>query len=359
MPMKTKPLSTAPAPTTLLSADVIATGIPVSPIDRLRIMSSGTWTDFILEWADSLKTKYELVERCDGAGDMGRDVIGFQKSSETDPWDNYQCKYYDHQLAPGDIWLELGKLCHYTRIRAFTAPRHYYFVAPQGAGPKLSSLLRSANNLRAGLLENWDQKCQCGITSKTEIPLDDQLRAHINSLDFSIFSAPSPLTIIEEHSRTRHYAARFGGGLPARPNTPPPPPTIAANEANYIRALLDAYEDRLTVIFKSPDDISDTALVQHFKRARLEFYSAESLKGFSRDTVPLGTFDALLDEVLNGIADVLQATHPDAYDRLLATVGHAKTLPLSSSPLFARISSPDKGGMCHQLANDKHIKWKA
>lgn len=79
--MKTTPLPPAPTPAALLSADVIATGLPVSPIDRLRIMSPGAWTDFILEWADSLKAKYELVERCDGAGDMGRDVIAFEKSA--------------------------------------------------------------------------------------------------------------------------------------------------------------------------------------------------------------------------------------------------------------------------------------
>ena len=355
--MKTTPLPAAPVPSTLLSADVIATGLPVAPIDRLRILSPGAWTDFILEWADSLKMQYELVERCDGAGDMGRDVIAFEKSGVNDPWDNYQCKYYDDQLAPGDIWLELGKLVYYTHAGAFTVPRHYYFVAPHGAGPKLSSFLRSANKLRAGLLENWEQKCQSKITSTKEIPLDAHLKAHIEALDFSIFSAPSPLTIIEEHSRTRHYAARFGGGLPARPPAPTPPPTIAANEANYIRALLDAYEDRLRAILQSPGDISDTALKQHFKRARLEFYSAEALKGFSRDTVPIGTFDALLDEVHNGVADVLQATHPDAYERVLASVRHAKTLPLSSSPLLTKIYSPDKGGMCHQLANEQRIKW--
>lgn len=356
--MTTKPLPPAPFPSAPPSADVIAAGLPVAPIDRLRIMSPGAWTDFILEWADSLKTKYELVERCDGAGDMGRDVIGFARSDVNDPWDNYQCKYYDRQLAPGDIWLELGKLSYYTYVGAYTLPRHYYFVAPHGAGPTLSTLFRSANNLRRGLLEKWEQKCQRGITSTKEIPLDGQLKAHIEALDFSIFSAPSPLTIIEEHSRTRHYAARFGGGLPARPPAPTPPTTIAANEANYIRALLDAYEDRLRAILQSPDDISDTALQQHFKRARLEFYSAEALKGFSRDTVPIGTFDALLDEVLNGVADVLQATHPDAYDRVLASVRHAKTLSLSSSPLLTKIYSPDKGGMCHQLANEQRIKWK-
>jgi len=356
--MKTTPLPLPPVPAAATTAYVIATGLPVPPIDRLRIMSPDAWTDFVLEWADSLKTKYTRVERCDGAGDMGRDVIAFEKRDGDDPWDNFQCKYYDHQLAPGDIWLELGKFSYFTHIGEFTVPRRYCFLAPQGAGPKLSSLLRSAAKLRAGLLENWEQKCRLGITSTKEIPIDAALKTHIEALDFSIFSAPSPLTLIEEHSRTRHYAARFGGGLPARPPAPAPPSTIAASEANYIRALLDAYEERLRAILQSPDQISDAALAQHFKRARLEFYSAEALKGFSRDTVPPGTFEALLDEVFNGVADVHQSTHLNAYDRVLATVGHAKTLPLSSSPLFRQIHSPDKGGMCHELANENILKWK-
>ena len=178
------------APTT---ADVVATGLPVPPIDRLRIMSPKAWTDFTLEWADSLKAKYEVVERCDGAGDMGRDVIAFEKSGQGDPWDNYQCKYYDHQLAPGDIWLELGKLCYYTFIGEFSAPRRYFFVAPQGAGPRLSSLLRSPNELRTELLANWAPKCQDEITSTKAIVLDHGLTAYIQTLNFSIFSAPSPL----------------------------------------------------------------------------------------------------------------------------------------------------------------------
>src|SRR4051812_25011602 len=113
---KTTPLPPAPVSAAPTTADAVATGLPVPPIDRLRIMSPGAWTDFVLEWADSLRTKYTLVERCDGAGDMGRDVIAFEKSDADDPWDNYQCKFYDHQLAPGDIWVELGKLTYYTHI---------------------------------------------------------------------------------------------------------------------------------------------------------------------------------------------------------------------------------------------------
>jgi len=38
-----------------------------------------------------LREEYELVERCGGAGDMGRDVIAMVKGGNG-AWDNYQCK---------------------------------------------------------------------------------------------------------------------------------------------------------------------------------------------------------------------------------------------------------------------------
>jgi len=82
------------------------------------------------------------------------------------------------------------------------------------------------------------------------------------------------------------------------------------------------------------------------------------LKGFSRDNVPPGTYEALLDDVFNGVVDVWQSTHPDSYARVLATVKHAKLLPLVSTPLASAINQPDRGGMCHQLANELKLKWK-
>ena len=84
------PLPLAPAGVT---ADFVAAGLPIPPIERIRIFSDRQWEEFVLEWADSLREHYGRVERCGGAGDMGRDVLAFCK---TDPavWDNYQCKHY-------------------------------------------------------------------------------------------------------------------------------------------------------------------------------------------------------------------------------------------------------------------------
>lgn len=322
-------------------------------------MSHTAWEDFILEWAHSLKSKYKLVEKCGGAGDMGRDVVAYESASHVDPWDNYQCKHYNHPLHPGDIWCELGKLCHYTHIGEYTFPRSYYFVAPQGAGNTVSKLLHSDKLLKQGLLDAWDEKCKREITSLKEIPLSASLRAHIEARDFSIFRAMSPLTVIEGHKQTAWHAARFGGGLPARPINPPPPALVAPHETKYIRALLDAYEDRLKCHLPSLLDLSDAQLTEHLHRSRREFYCAEALREFSKDNVPPGTFDGLLEEVYSGIIDVVQASHPDSVERVLASIKQAKTLPLASNALVTRVTAVDKGGMCHQLANENtNVKWR-
>ena len=85
-------------------------GQPLAPIVRLRTFSPNDWEDFTLEWATSLSSQYHTVERCGGAGDMGRDVIAFMADPKTNPnWDNYQCKHYKNALTPGDVWVELAK----------------------------------------------------------------------------------------------------------------------------------------------------------------------------------------------------------------------------------------------------------
>ena len=357
--MTTQPLPDLPAQSAVLPADIASAGPAIPALERLRIMSPAEWEDFILEWAHSLKSKYQLVEKCAGAGDMGRDVVAYQTSGQTDPWDNYQCKHYDHPLLPSDIWCELGKLCYYTFVGEFTLPCAYYFVSPQGAGNKLSKLLRSPNLLKQELLNVWDDKCKKSITSTLEIQLDAPLLTHINALDLSRIHTLSPLTIIEEHRRTPWHAARFGGGLPIRPPILAPPATVAVHETQYIRALLDAYEDRLKCQIASMPHLTDALLTAHLHRSRREFYCAESLREFSKDNVPPGTFDGLLDEVYSGVIDVVQASHPDAVERVLATVKQAKALSLASNALVTRVTTSDKGGMCHQLANDNaNVKWR-
>lgn len=358
MALKTKPLPSPTPATSTPSPDVVAAGPVVAPIERLRHMSPGTWEDVVLEWVHSLKQKYARVEKHAGSGDMGLDVVAFESVTADDPWDNYQCKHYDHPLAPSDIWGELGKLIFYAFSGEYSVPRRYQFVAPQGAGTTLARLLRKPDEVRAGLIDAWDKHCRTKITTTREVVLDDGLKAYVDGFDFRIVTAVPPLTLIEEHRKTPFYVVRFGGGLPERCDPPPPPTAVSAHETNYVRALLDAYEHRLGKALSSPTELAHPQLGEHFVRSRREFYSAESLREFSRDNVPPGTFDSLLDDIHSGVVDVEQSQHADAVARVLAVVQHAKALQITANALIARTRPADRGGMCHQLANELRLRWR-
>jgi hypothetical protein len=351
---KTVPIPSpiAPSPS---SANVLS-GQLIPAIDRIKLFGDRQWEEFILEWVDSLRDQYLRVDRCGGAGDMGRDIVGTVDANGV--WDNYQCKHYKDPLTPADIWVELGKLAYYSQRGDFSYPRQYFFIAPQGAGTKLSNLLKKPDQLRAGLIANWDSHCRTNITSTAAVELDQSLRTYIDGLDFSIFDATSPLRIIDAHAKTRWYVARFGGGLPPRPPAPIPPQEPADTETGFVRELFSAYGDHLKQKVKVVGDLSKwSELQEHFSDARLEFYSAESLRTFSRDTLPPGEFEKLKDEVHSGIKDEIRGEHVDGYRRVVAVVKTARTLPLGSHALHSRMSVRDHGGICHQLANDGKARW--
>lgn len=347
-----------PPPGLELAADMVLLGPPIHPEDRIKLYSDQEWERFIQEWVDSLRQKYELVERCGGAGDMGRDIIAAIKSGNG-LWDNYQCKHYGAPLMPSDIWVELGKLAYYTKRGDYSYPRRYRFIAPRGAGTKLSNLLKKPDELRRELLKNWDGYCREGITSTEKVECDLAMKAHIESLDFAIFQVTPVLRIIEAHSKTRWYAARFGSGLPQRPSPLMPPDVPADNEIGFVGELRRAYSDHLKQDIKDIDaDLAGrTDLREHFNDSRVEFYSAEGLRTFSRDTLPPGEFERLQDEVHSGIKDDLRGVHADGYRRVIAVVKAARALQLTSHPLISRLHNRDRGGICHQLANDGKVRW--
>lgn len=347
-----------PIPATPLASSLtVITGQQIPPIDRLRIFSATQWEDFILEWVDSLKMRYRKVERCGGAGDMGRDIVASCLDGAAE-WENFQCKHYNHPLAPTDVWVEFGKLMHYTYRGDYTYPKKYYFVAPHGVGTTLSNLLKKPEALRSGLLSNWEKYCGAEISKTGAVVLDAGLKKHVETADFSIFEAVQPLEILEQHAKTRWYVARFGGGMPPRPEPPSPPAGLTSSEINYVHELLLAYGDHLKRQVNSLNELqTEASLVEHFSDCRLEFYSAEALRAFSRDTLPPGEFEKLQEEVHSGIRDEIRDEHADGYKRVLAVVKVARTLQLNSHSLNSCMAVRDRGGICHQLANDKKVKW--
>ena len=337
-----------------LDPQVVASGPAILPQARVFLFSAAEWEAFINEWAGSLE-EYEQVERTGGAGDRGCDVVALT-SLTTQVWDNYQCKHYDHPLTPGDIWLELGKVCYYTFAGAYSIPRRYRFVAPRDVGTSLANLLRRPAELKAGLLQAWSAKCENGITATQSTPLTPELQAHIGAIDFTIFGYQPVLQIIEAHKTTPYFVPRFGLGLPPRPAAATPSEDLAGHETRYVQQLLSAYSDNAGSTLTDHTSLP-RAYEGHFKRSRENFYAAESLRNFSRDTLPEGTFEHLQNQVFDGVVDVCESTHACGFTRLKATTMQAAQLSITSSPLIGKTDVADMHGICHQLANTDRLVW--
>jgi len=355
MKPKTRPM---PPPSSVVPTDPlqVRSGPSIVPHERVKLFSPAEWEEFVNEWTSSLG-EYGLVERTGGTGDLGCDVVATVDPHLTDgPWDNYQCKHYDHPLTPSDVWIEVAKACYHTLTGAYTLPRAYYFVGPCGVGTKLARLLKKPDEFKAELLRVWPSKCAPALIKGKIVPLDAPLKAHIDSIDFRIFQHVPPLTLIEGHAKTRFFAVRFGGGLPPRPPSPLPPASIASNETRYVQQLLEAYGDHLKCAVTHPRDL-EAPLGKHFTRARESFYCAESLRNFSRDTLPGEAFEHLQQQIFDGVIDICESTHPSGFDRVKATTSQAAKLELTSSALLGRVDIADRHGVCHQLANDDRLTW--
>ena len=343
-----------------LTNQQILLGRPHDPLQIIKIYSADDWEQFILEWVEALRNRYNEVRRASGAGDKGRDVIGYVESvNASGPWDNYQCKHYDHALHPSDLWKELAKLCYYTFNETYSVPRSYYFVAPWGVGPEALLLLENPDNLRKGLISRWGKGDLLSI-SKKEIALTDSLRRYVESFDFSIVKDVPPSRIINEHRETRYYAPRFGGGLVRLPpDKAKVPEEIADVESRFVAQLLEAYGDHLSKQVNGVGDLKDHPnLKRHFDRQRTHFYLAELLRNFTRDNIPEdGCFERLLKTIEDGVVDIAESDYADGFERVKKTIEAARSLQIDSHPLKECLEGYHRSGMCHQLANEDRLTW--
>lgn len=335
----------------------------MSPMDRLRLFSAAQFEAFTYEWVHyALKPQYNEVNIIGGPGDKGRDVVAWKDIPGANPrrWDNYQCKHYDQPLAPGDFWVELGKLCYYTFTGEYCPPDNYYIISPMGLGPKLSGLLNKPNELRDGLIKNWDQHCKTNITGTSVIALTGPLLAHVNQFDFSHIKEVPPLEIIDQHRNTCPTHLRvFGGELKPRPQTLIPPNEIASKEVRYVEQLYAVYSEHTQSSVKEAKHfVSDRKINHHFNHSRKCFYSAESLKEFARDSLPgYDHFGDLAQEILDAVQTTLYDVHQDSYAKLNRVCETALSLQITSNILTARMNAADRTGICHHLANEDRIVW--
>ncbi len=343
----------------LVTGAQVALGPVIPPQQRIMTYSPDEWEDFTHEWVHyCLSQHYEQVQRSSGAGDMGIDIVGFcDKSRLMGVWDNFQCKHYDNALMPTDVWAEFGKVIWYSFKGEYSAPRRYYFVAPRGAGTKLTRFLSNAETLREEVISVWDKHIKDEITSTQSVPLDPKLSAYVKAFDFSIFEAKTATQLVQDHRSTPIHAARFGGGLPARPISSKPPDTPASTESRYVTQLLIGYEEHTGIKVTDPLALSLPKLKNHFRRQREAFYEAESLRVFARDTVPPGTFECLQNDIYGGVIDTHDSAHSDGYEKVCAVTKAARELQITANALISCTNPKDRDGICHQLVNEERLRW--
>ncbi|MBC2077871.1 restriction endonuclease [Listeria booriae] len=338
-------------------------GRRIDPVQQLAFLSPDEFESFIELWISHfLNSKYQKVVRCGGAGDLGRDIIAYYPNNENEhaQWDNYQCKHYKNPLTPSDIWIELGKCCYYAYKGKFLLPNKYYFTSSKGIGTSLVNLFEEPNQLKYGLIENWDKKCREKITKKEDIDLTDEFRKYIEELDFGIFTYKTPLELVDEVENSIAFSLFFGGGLRKRREVSlTPPKDIQTNEKKYVEKLFCAYGDSEQTVISQENLETFPKLKNHFNRQRIYYYVAETLLDLERDTRTDGEHfvSAVKDEVLNNIIDTLESSFENGFERVKAVTDRARLINFDAHPLKGVVSPNDSHGICHHLVNDDLISW--
>ena len=344
----------------LIDIELYGADSNISPIDKVHIMDEDTFEQFIAEWLYGCKnTQYSSIKRLGGAGDKGRDVVAYYEDGTVD---YYQCKHYNNPLLPTEFYLELGKLCYYTYINEIPLPKTYYIVASKDVGRSLQDMIDTKGSLLSHLLDNWEKYCRTKITKTKKIELDDSLKEYILNFDFTIIKTYSIANIIDEHLRTIYGNIRFGGSKVEVPKQISPPKIIDNEEMRYIEALLEAYSDHLKEEINTVDMLKDyNKYFEHLNRQRKEYYSAETIRRFVRDTfVDSKQFEVLKDEVYDGIIDVHEKDYDSGYLRLVADLEKVCDISISKCLLDSRlhcIGNSERKGTCHMLVNDNRIRW--
>lgn len=343
-----------------INIEYYGTDVNIAPIDKIHIMDEDSFEQFTLEWLYGCKkSNYTTMKKIAGAGDKGRDVIAYYSDGSVD---YFQCKHYKNSLSPSNYYLELGKLCYYTFTKEIAVPKSYFIIASNDVGSSLQDLIDVPTNLLTSLKENWDTYCKSKITKKETVLLETDFLNYVENFDFSIIKTYPMSQIVDEYLDTIYGNIRFGGRKIALPSTIVPSETIESDEMTYISELLKAYSEELKVNIDTVKSLEAyDSYFSHLNRQRKDYYSAETIRRFVRDTLTDATqFNILKDEVYDGIIDTHEQNYDSGYKRLVAVLIQASKIITSKSLLDSKlhcIGNSERKGACHMLVNDEKIGW--
>lgn len=113
-------------------------------------MHDSDYEIIINEWTtDYIEKNYKKV-RAFAGGNKGRDIVGYYGDGTIDI---YQGKHYKNKVTPTTLYVELGKLCHYTYIKEYPVPKNYLIVAPKGCGLDVLDLIDNPQSVNQKLID--------------------------------------------------------------------------------------------------------------------------------------------------------------------------------------------------------------
>ena len=314
---------------------------------------------FVRDWIALKKDEYFEVRGFGGAGDLGRDVVGFVTDKRHEgPWHNYQCKQYvRRQVQYNEALIELAKTFYHADANGFTMPERYAFVAPHGLNRRLESLFDKPDEFRNTLLSTWDATCAKHIIDKKTVPLTAQLRAKIEGYNFGRVTRLD-IGDIMAHPRVQLVLHRHFGADPGPAPRGSTPAAIDPAEIPYVSQLVDAYSERSGLALASPQDALDNPHHgPHLRKQRERFYDADFFMRYYRDNTAPDVLPTLENDIENGIFDIHHRLHNDTLDRIDAVMAQAATVDVSG-PLRPHARVSVKQGVCHRFANDGRLRWK-
>lgn len=329
-------------------------------LDRLILqMNDIELEQFCRQWVERKATGYFEVKRFGGAGDKGRDVVGFCSEQRHDgDWDNYQCKQYRTKLGKADGILAVAKILYWASQKQFTSPRQFIFVAPKGLNSTLLSLVNQPASFKAEMIAKWNDYCATKIISNVAIELDGDVLAAVNAFDFSTVSYVDVDEIIENPASKPLLFELFGTDPGAYPKGTVPS-DVQDHEMVYMDALLGAYNEREKGGFSCHGDVlSNAKHGDDLRMHRSRYYEADGFQKFYRDNTTPETIAEFRRNIRYGIHDTLNAQATDELARVHATMTQAANLQ-PGGPLHPHAHIPVKQGICHHLVNDEEISWKA
>jgi hypothetical protein len=257
---------------------------------------------------------------------------------------------------PTGLWLaEVGKVLYYSHQDEFTPPTRFFFVAPRGLHRDLKRYISKPAEFKAALLSTWDQNCAKSIIENKLIPLSLELRAFIESYNFSAITQISADDILLDSSSK----AALHNWFDVDPGPAPlgvVPNQITAIELPYVQALLDAYGEREGAVMDQLETREHATHGPHLHRQRERFFDADAFERFYRDNTMQQELDRLRRDVRHGIEETHQGSHVDSLARADAVMIQAANLHPSGT-LSKHAGVPVRQGICHHFVNEGALSW--